>query len=263
MREIEKSIYKKIKARLYLNAVLPAFEDLLQQSESAQSTMAERHFTLTFQTASGLKSSLTFHEDGCHFEKSGAQRSQIIIHFITEDHLIKEFENKGFRLPLPIKGSTRISDIKAFKALSAILENTLRPEKALLEDPAFHRMHVGMQLGIALRATIELATHEKLSRNIMRNTPEGIAHFRIGEAGGYCAWLAWRKGRLTSGKGEPATPADVTVTFGDADTALKAVGNQIDVMAAIGLGDIQVTGLVPLADSLGYIFERIPLYITP
>ena len=46
-------------------------------------------------------------------------------------------------------------------------------------------------------------------------------------------------------------------------SGLKAVGNRIDVMAAIGLGDIQVTGLIPLADALGYIFERIPLYIEP
>jgi hypothetical protein len=34
-------------------------------------------------------------------------------------------------------------------------------------------------------------------------------------------------------------------------------------MAAVGLRDIKVSGLAPLADSLGYIFERIPLYIQP
>jgi len=262
MREVEKKLYRTIKARLYLNAVLPAFEDLLQQSAVAQAMIGQRSFTLTFQTSSGLKSSLTFKDQTCRFEKSGAPRSQIIIHFITEDHLNKEFENKGFRLPIPIKGSTRISDIKAFKALSAELENSLRPSDEQLSQPGFHELHVGMQLGIALRATIELATHEKLSRTIMRDTPEGIAYFSVGKDG-YGAWLEWRRGRLTSGKGMPETKPDVTVEFIDADTALKAVGNQIDVMAAIGLGDITVTGLVPLADSLGYIFERIPLYITP
>ena len=49
--------------------------------------------------------------------------------------------------------------------------------------------------------------------------------------------------------------------FYNPETALKAVGNRIDVMAAIGMSLIQVTRLVPLADALGYIFERIPLYI--
>lgn len=262
MREIDSALHKKIKARLYLNAVLPAFEDLLAQNADAQAIIADRNFTLTFQTSSGLKSSLTFINGLCTYEKSGSTRSQIIIHFITEDHLNKEFENKGFRLPIPIKGSTRISDIKAFKALSAELENCLRPEKERLEDPDFHSLHVGMQLGIALRATIELAAHEKLSSSIMRNTPDGIAYFSVGKDG-YGAWLEWKQGSLTSGKGSPLQTPDVTVEFCDAETALKAVGNQIDVMAAIGLGDIKVSGLVPLADSLGYIFERIPLYITP
>lgn len=263
MREVDKNVYKKIKARLYLNAVLPAFEDLLLQSEAAQETIGDKNFVFTFQTSSGLKSSLSFQDQTCTFEKSGSLRSQIIIHFITEDHLNKEFEKQGFRLPIPIKGSTRFSDIKVFKALSAQLESTLRPTGDQLKDPDFHNLHVGMQLGIALRAAIELATHEKVSRNIMRHTPEGLAYFHVGDEKGYGAWIRWNRGRLEAAKGEPPSPPDVTVEFADAETALKAVGNQIDVMAAIGLNQIRIKGLVPLADSLGYIFERIPLYITP
>ena len=96
----------------------------------------------------------------------------------------------------------------------------------------------------------------------MADTPEGIAYFSIG-AEGYGAWLEWRNGSMTAGKGPPEREADVNVSFSNAETALKAVGNRIDVMAAIGLGNIQITGLVPLADALGYIFERIPLYIAP
>ena len=38
------------------------------------------------------------------------------------------------------------------------------------------------------------------------------------------------------------------------------MGNRIDVMAAIGMGQIRVTGLVPLADALGYIFEHPTLH---
>ena len=262
MREVKSSLHRKIKTRLYLNAVLPAFEDLLAQSEGARAALGNRDYSLTFQTTSGLKSSLVFSEGTCLFKKSGLARTQIVLHFITEDHLNKEFEGQGFRIPIPIRGASRFGDIKAFKALSAELEATLRPEKERLEDPDFHGMHVALQLGIALRATIELATHEKLSRTIMKNTPEGIAYFSVGKDG-YGAWLEWTNGRLTSGKGEPDRAPDVTVNFADAETAIQAVGNRIDVMAAIGLGDIQITGLVPLADSLGYIFERIPLYITP
>ena len=262
MREITQSLHRKIKARLFLNAVLPAFEDLLHYSERAQSILSGRDFSLRFQTSSGLKSTLQFNNQACQFIKTGLPSSDIVLHFLTEEQLNNEFENKGFRIPLPIKGASRFKDIKVFKALSAELETSLRPDDTRLADPTFHDFHVALQLGIALRAVIELTLHEPRSKRIMADTPEGIAYFCVG-AEGYGAWLEWRNGSITAGKGPPEQQPDVSVTFADADTALKAVGNRIDVMAAIGLGDIQVTGLIPLADALGYIFERIPLYIEP
>jgi hypothetical protein len=262
MREIAQPLQRKIRARLYLNAVLPAFEDLLAHSEEARAIIGDRAFTLTFQTSSGLKSSLSFKDQHCNFVKESGAKSQVILHFITEEQLNREFENEGFRIPIPIKGASRVADIKAFKALSKLLESYLRPSKSMLDDPQIHNLHVGMQLGIALRATIELAKHEQLSRMIMQDAPNGIAYFSVG-SDGYGAWLNWQEGTLTSGKGAPEFEAHAHVEFADAETALKAVGNRIDVMAAIGKGEIKVTGLIPLADALGYIFERIPLYITP
>ena len=163
MREIKQSLHRKIKARLYLNAVLPAFEDLLQHNEQAQSILSMRDFSLRFQTSSGLKSTLLFSNQTCQFIKTGHPSSDVVLHFVTEEQLNKEFENKGFRIPLPIKGASRLKDIKAFKALSAELEACLRPDEARLADPTFHEFHVSLQLGIALRAVIELTLHERRS----------------------------------------------------------------------------------------------------
>ena len=262
MREIELKLKRKIKARLYLNAVLPAFEDLLDFSEDARAHMHGRKFKLGFQTSSGLKSTLIFENGTCQFTKTKQRQRQIVLHFVSEEQLNREFEDEGFRLPIPIKGATRVGDLKAFKAVSTELEKCLRPSQEKLDEVEFHAFHVGLQLGIALRAAIELATHEPLSKNIMGQCPSGLAFFSVGKDG-YGAWLLWESGRLTSGKGTPERKPDVTVEFQDAETALRAVGNRIDVMAAVGLGEIKVSGLVPLADSLGYIFERIPLYIQP
>lgn len=262
MHEIELSLKRKIKARLYLNAVLPAFEDLVAFSPKAKDLLAKRTFNLGFQTSRGLQSTLQFSNQTCNFTKSKETKRHIVLHFISEDQLIREFENDGFRLPIPIKGASRVKDIKIFKALALELDHCLRPSGEALRDSGFHHFHVALQLGIALRSAIELAKHEPLSRQIMKTTPDGLAHFSIGEED-LGAWIEWEAGRLVAGKGEaPKTPG-VQVQFRDADTALQAIGNQIDVMAALGLGQIKVSGLTPLADSLGYIFERIPLYINP
>jgi hypothetical protein len=262
MREINQSLQRKIKARLFMNAVLPAFEDLLEYKEQVQAGASGRNFNLRFQTSSGLKSTLIFKNKTCQFIKKGHPSSHIVLHFLTEEQLNNEFENKGFRIPIPIKGASRLADLKAFRALSAELEACLRPNEKQLEDPTFERFHVGLQLGIALRALVELTLHEPRAKRIMTDTPEGIAYFSIG-AEDYGAWVEWRNGKITAGKGRPEQIPDVSVTFADAKNALRAIGNRIDVMAAIGMGNIQITGLVPLADAIGYIFERIPLYITP
>ena len=180
MRVIDKSLRRKIRARLYLNAVLPAFEDLLTSSEAARELLAQRSFLLTFQTSSGLKSSLAFNQGCCEYRKVSRKNSNIILHFITEEQLNREFENEGFRIPIPIKGASRTRDIKAFKALSKLLESYLRPSESMLEDPAAHELHVQLQLGIALRAVIELVRHEPLSTTILQEAPNGLAYFSIG-----------------------------------------------------------------------------------
>ena len=262
MRQIEKSLYCKIKARLYLYAVLPVFEEFLANSDSARAALDKRAFTLSFQTSSGLKSYLEFKSGGCTVTKTRPGGADILLHFLSENHLNKEFENKGFRIPFPLRGASRIGDLRTFKSLTRLLEQHIRPDPEQLEDPDFHRAHVALQLGIALRAAVELVHHEPRSRRIMGHAPEGTAEFCVG-AEGYGAWVTWRDGRIHTGKGAPPHEPDVRVTFKDAKTALKAIGNQIDVFAAIGLQDITVEGLVPLADALGYIFERIPLYIKP
>ena len=262
MRQVEKSLERKIKARLYLNAVIPAFEEFVTHSVQAQTALEGRDFTLSFQTTGGLKSYLHFKNQSCTVTKTRTRSSDILLHFITEEQLNKEFENSGFRVPIPLRGASRIGDIKTFKLLTKQLECYLRPSQEQLEDTNFHKTHVGLQLGIALRAAVELVNHEPRSKRIMANTPSGVAYFSVGEEG-YGAWVSWLDGRIRTGKGMPEVTPDVHVTFRDAKTALKAIGNQIDVFAAIGLQDITIEGLVPLADALGYIFERIPLYIAP
>lgn len=262
MRHADESLNTKIKARLFLHAVLPAFEDLCHLSEEAGELLGDRAFALCFQTTSGLKSYLRFQDRNCKVTKTSSRGSDIVIHFLTDDQLNREFENSGFRIPIPLRGASRLGDLRTFKALTALMEGYLRPDKSRLEDPAFKHAHVALQLGIALRAAVELIHHEPRSKRIMQNTPEGTAHFSIAE-GNYSGWVSWRDGVVRTGRGAPQQEAEVDITFKDAKTALLALGNTIDVFAALGLQDITVEGLVPLADALGYIFERIPLYIKP
>ena len=256
------ALQKRIKARLYLDAVLPAFEDFIAQNEAAKKVLGDRIFTLSFQTSSGLRSYLHFSDQSCTVTKTKSKGSDIILHFLTEEQLNNEFEKRGFRLPIPLRGASRLADIRIFKELSSLFEASLRPSEEELKEPDFYSSHVALQLGIALRAAVTLTQHEPRAKRILSGISQGLAHFSIG-AEGYGAWVGWDGISLRSGKGKPVREPDVSVTFKDAKTALQAIGNRIDVLAAVGLRDITIDGYAPLADALGYIFERIPLYISP
>jgi hypothetical protein len=262
MRAIDETLRRNLKARIYLYAVLPAVADLVKKSDRAKQIIGDREFSLRFQTNRGLRSTLQFAKQQCHSLTESKQTADIVLHYLTNGQLNKEFENDGFRVPIPIKGASRTRDIQAFKELSKELEQCLRPTAQQLEDTDFHNLHVELQLGIALRSVVQLAQYEPRSKSIIQSSPSGTAQFCILEEQ-YSAWVRRKDGELLAGHGEPAEPPEVTVTFNNSKTALKAIGNRIDVMAALGSGQIKVNGLIPLADAIGYIFERIPLYVTP
>lgn len=262
MSPSSKALHKTIKVRLFLDAVLPAFEDFLAQNGAAKHILGDRCFTISFQTSSGLKSFISFANRGCSVTKTSDLGSDIVIHFLSEEQLIKEFEKTGFRLPIPIRGASRLKDIKIFKQLSALFELSLRPPKEELQNLEFRQHQVALQLGIALRAAVILIQYEPRSKRILADIDHRLAHFSIGSEG-YGAWIKIENGILLTGKGKPIREPDVSITFKDAETALLAIGNRIDVLAAVGLQDVIIDGYAPFADALGYIFERIPIYISP
>jgi hypothetical protein len=47
------------------------------------------------------------------------------------------------------------------------------------------------------------------------------------------------------------------------DIAYAAMRDEIDSMAAVGNGQIKVDGLIPLADGLNFVMERLRVYLQP
>jgi hypothetical protein len=80
---------------------------------------------------------------------------------------------------------------------------------------------------------------------------------------GFDGWLRFSGGALVGGHGEPPVPADVTVSFPRFRTALAALRDELDTMAAIGTGEMVVTGCLPLAERLNVVLERMSDYFPP
>ena len=50
---------------------------------------------------------------------------------------------------------------------------------------------------------------------------------------------------------------DVRIEFRDSDVALAAIDGSLDRLAATVTGEVLVRGMVPLADALGRVMERV------
>lgn len=257
MNESEK---EHLRCRLFLHAVLPAMEDLFKYSASAQEIVGERPFSIAFKSRSGLCSAL-FIEDGvCRWEKDPVKLSSHALTFMSDSQINALFSGEGFSLPIPTRGFLQPTGFRRFSKLSDLLQVHLEPEKEALQNKEFFEAHVRLLLGVALYGVRELGEHEDDSRRILAHTPNGVAQFIIGDES-KAAWVSLRNGKLDAGKGIYEGSPDTTITFTNASIALGALQNDLDVMAAVGKGDIKVDGSVRLADGLGFVMERIPMYL--
>lgn len=249
-----------ILCRLHLYAVLYALEDFVAIVPEAKKILGDENFDISFSTSSKLKSAVKFQDGNCEFIGTKDTSDAIKIHFLSERHLNNTFTQSGFTLPLLTSGIFRLKQLNIFKRLSALLKEYLQPDALALEKPSFRSMHLKIRLGLMLAAIKDLSENESVSRDLLKSTPEGLALFSINDDD-ISGWIQWKDGAVDYGKGDAPSPPDVRIVFEDSSIALAAFHNKIINMAEIGLGRLRIEGNTDFAENLGWISERISLYL--
>jgi len=235
-------------------------ETLVDACPKARGMIEGAAFSICFRTLSGLRTCLSFNEGLCQFFGPRKTRAEIELLFLAERQAVRMFEKKLAIAPTPIRGITRLSSVKPFKQLADYMECFLKPKAGDLKDAAFRATAVEMLLTVALAGVCQLAEYEAFARESVAQGPQGLIVFHLpGEMRAF--WLRLESGNLEWGRGEPSTSPSVSIRFMDTNIALGALLNKIASQAEVGLGNIQVDGLVPLADHLSMLLERIHLYL--
>ncbi|GHC11756.1 hypothetical protein [Cerasicoccus arenae] len=251
-----------IQTRLFLHAVLPTLDAVIKASPKAQALLKDNHFSVCFKTRSGLSASYFFTTGGCEYIPGGSTSAGIELLFLTDGQAAATFlEQKTFP-PLPTKGFSALGKMKTFVALTLEMQAWLKPDAAKLAGEQFRQIFVPMTLGLALRAVAQLCRSERRFREQLAAGPQGLAAFQLGKDG-EPVWLRLVTNELTCGQGEPADTPDVRVIFHDSVLAAEALQDKADALTAVGNGAIEVLGLVPLADHLNAMMERVQGYIDP
>jgi hypothetical protein len=125
------------------------------------------------------------------------------------------------------------------------------------------RLHTRLSLIAAGLGLAPLAAGDAEAMRALRNLPAGLAAFRIEGEANSTVWFDCAAGQRVSGWSDPPRRPDVSIVFGNLDLAYAAMRDEADTMAAIGIGTLRIEGLIPLADGLNVIMERLRVYLQP
>lgn len=252
-------------SELYLRAVLPCLSELAAHDPESAARIAGWKSEFTFRMVHRLGITLDFRDGKIVHHPFRTLYPDIDFAFLDERHLNRFFAGKMWPPPLLLRGIWRIGKLKAFSALAERLEEVLEGKGAVLSDPVTRRLHTRLNLMLAGLGLAILAQYDPPSQAALRQLPTGLAEFTIDGETGATVWFDNRPGAYEAGWGAPpqGRPTAVRIRFSDWEVACAALRDESDTLAEVGLGRIAVDGLIPLADGLNLVMERLRDYLEP
>jgi hypothetical protein len=249
-------------ARLHLNAVLPALEDLARLDPVTQKLIRGWDFALRMQAPGGNAATIVSQAGAIRVYPNGGPAPGLKLQFFSSAQVNRTFLKQKAMPPLPIAGFWRLGKVKTFTALTERLDEALQPKPEALRDPAFETLHLTLLFRVLIGSIPIVGNGDGPSRHGLGHTPAGIAEIRA-PALGVSGWVSWDGAQVASGMGASVTPPDVIITFINRETAAAALLGRLDPNAAVALGNVEVRGLVPLADGLSLVMDRAEFYLKP
>lgn len=250
-------------SRLYLNAVLPCLTDLARQDPAAREILGDLEASIVLQIVGGPAATVRLRQGQVACENGSSRAPSVILLFLNDRHLNAFFSGRTWAVPLPVWGGWRIELLMRFSKLAQLLDAVLNGKATVLATAAGRRLHARLSLIVAVLGLRSLAEGDQAAQQTLRSLPRGLAAFSIEGEQGATIWFDHGSLDYAAGWGEPPRRPDVRITFADMNVAYSAMRDEIDTLAAVGRGQIKVEGLVPLADGLNVVMERLRVYLQP
>lgn len=250
-------------SRLYLEAVLPCLTDLAAQDPGSRALMGNARGSIALRILGGPGAVVTFDPGRIGWSNTSRSWPSVTLLFFSHAHLNAFFGGAAWAVPLPIWGGWRIGLLARFAKLAERLEAVLDGHAEVLASTEGRRLHARLSLIAAGLGLAPLAAGDGEAVELLKSLPPGLAAFRIEGEPNSTVWFDCAAGRRVSGWSEPPRRPDVRIVFGSMDLAYAAMRDEADTMAAIGAGELKIDGLIPLADGLNVIMERLRIYLQP
>ncbi len=247
-------------ASLFFRGVLPAFEDFLKFDPVARRILGRSSGDVVFSDRTGRRACLSFGGNACIWGEKPGNKIAAHIRLGSEANVVR-FIRGGVALPWLAKGWSHPVLLSRLLRLFLRFQKLLKPDSRSPGDPDFRLLHVRLALAVALFSLAEVGRADPWARRMLDDCPDGTVCFRV-EGADLAAWIAKSPAGLVPGRGEPgAERADALVTFASPKIAMEILTRKREAHAAVALGEIRVDGLIPLADGIDHVLDRVARYL--
>lgn len=243
-------------AYINLYGVLGGLTALCDVVPEARKILGKSACSIGFDVKNGPAATLTFVGGRCIF-KEGVENCAIKIPFSTCEKFNGMVD--GTVTPIPTRGMTKLPFLLGkFKKLTSLLEQYLRPTPDMLKDETFLKQSTAIMFRVIVSSVAQIANHDKVGRASASYIVDGAIKLEIG--GLTSAALIAKDHMLTFSPKVPKTFLSC-MQFADVKTARDLFDGKINSVAAVGLGDVKIGGMISQIDNVNRILSRVELYL--
>lgn len=240
-----------------LFAVLGAVPHLLELDPESAALVQNKSLKIGFSVKNGPAATLAI-QNGRATMTEGTKGCQIKLYFSSPEKFNALIDGTG--TPLPVSGFHHIGFLlKEFTQLTDRLSLYLRPDPEQLKDPVFFERSTTLMLYVIGNAVVQIGNQDTVGQFSASNITDGKICLAIG--GERSVAIHCRDHRLSF---DPTpTPGGVTsrMQFANLKTARDLFDGRINAIAAVGLGQVRVGGMISQVDNINRILDRVSLYL--
>lgn len=247
---------EKTLAYINLFAILGALPYLCGLDRKSAQLIENANVSVGFAVKGGPSATLFFGGGRCRMVP-GADRCQVKLPFSS----CKKFNGliDGTVTPIPIKGITKAGFLTGpFTKLTERLTAFLRPAPGALDDPDFFRISTTLMFHVIAEAAAQIANEDPIGQCSAAGIVNGTAKLSIQNGPG--AALCCRNHRLLAVHRAPEEFLSY-MEFQDMHVARDLFDGTINAIAAVGLGQVRIGGMISQIDNINRLLDRVAAYL--
>ena len=249
-------IDSKTMAHINLYAILGAIPYLCELDPEAAKLIGEKSVSIGFAVKDGPEATLFFGGGKCRLVP-GTDRCQVKLPFSSCEKFNGLID--GTVTPIPSKGFAHIGFLlKSFTKLTDRLSAYLRPVPEDLADPEFFRISTTLMFHVIIEAIAQIGNTDPVGKFSASNIVDGIAKISI--AGGPAAAMRCKDHQLSAIHQMPQEYLSY-MEFQGMHLARDLFDGKVNAIAAVGLGQVRIGGMISQIDNINRILDRVAVYL--